>query len=86
MQIIILFDTVGTLSIVDAKGEYAIITGSFQIVRNEVLEPLAYMSRGPVEECADVALIPAATVESVVTVERKAILAGLQVFKTEGDL
>jgi len=82
---VISFEAVGTLSIVDTKGEHAIITGSFQILRHDFFEPVAYMSRSPVEECTDVTLIPTATVHGIITVKCKAILAGLQVLKTIRD-
>ncbi len=59
-------------------------TGPFDVTKRPC-KPLAYFSWGPVEECADVTLIPTARVRSVSTVKCKAILLDCMFSKLKGE-
>ena len=84
MHRIIHFQVIGSLSAVNTQCYHAVITGAFQVLCLDRLEAIMNVAGCPVKEGADVA--PAATAKYIAFIQSKTLRAGLQFFKTVGNL
>ena len=86
MEVIIEFDTVQTLAVVNTQTQHAVIARAFETATHQIPESITNMRGRPVEHQTHIAFVTGCDVDGIGTIHRYTVLAGLEYFKAVRNL